>query len=81
MGYIWYLAHKYPYERELSMNQIIFLDIFLVISVLVLMIAFITYHIQRINWLRHHGRCVVAMVTSICHETGKTGAGFLRDNY
>lgn len=63
------------------MDQITLLNIFLVISVLVLVIGFITYHIQRISWLHQYGRRVVAMVTSIRHETGKTDAGFSRDNY
>jgi hypothetical protein len=63
------------------MDQITLFNIFLVTSVLVLVTGFITYHIQRISWLHQHGRRVVAMVTSIRHETGKTDAGFSRDNY
>jgi hypothetical protein len=45
------------------------------------MVAFITYQIQQIGWLQRHGRRIVAMVTSIRHETGKTAAGFPRNNY
>jgi hypothetical protein len=60
------------------MNQLILL---LFAGVLVLPVAFITYQIQKIGWLRRHGKRVVAMVTSIRHETGKTPAGFPRDNY
>ncbi len=63
------------------MNQMIFLDIFLLIGVLVLVIAFITYQVRRIGWMRQHGRYVTALVTSIRHEVGKTHAGFSRDNY
>jgi hypothetical protein len=68
-------------KGEVSMNQTIFLDIFILIGILALTIAFITYHMRRIDWLHRHGRRVVALVTSIRHETGKTAAGFSRDNY
>ncbi len=63
------------------MNQPVFLNVLLIVITLALAIAFITYQIQKTEWLQHHGRHIVAMVTSIRHETGKTPAGFLRDNY
>ncbi|HLH63736.1 MAG TPA: DUF3592 domain-containing protein [Ktedonobacteraceae bacterium] len=46
-----------------------------------LIIAFVAYQIYQMQWLKHHGRRIVAMVTSIRHEMGKTPAGFTRDNY
>ena len=48
---------------------------------LALIIAFVSYQIQKIEWLKEHGRRIVATVTSIRHETGKTPAGIPRDNY
>jgi len=68
-------------KREIAMNQMLLLSIFLLISVLTLTIAFIIYQIRQLGWLRHHGKRVVALVTSIRHEVGKTRAGFARDNY
>ncbi len=63
------------------MNQSVFVDMLLIIVTLALAIAFITYQVQKIKWLQQHGRRIVAMVTSIRHETGKTPTGFPRDNY
>ncbi len=63
------------------MNQFVFLDMLLIIGTLALAIAFIVYQIRTNAWLQHHGRRIVATVTSIRHETGKTSAGFSRDNY
>ncbi len=63
------------------MNQPIFLNILLTMVTLVLAIAFVTYQIQRIGWLKHHGKHIVATVTSIRHEMGKTPAGYSSDNY
>lgn len=63
------------------MNQTILFDVFLLISIVVLMVAFMLYQIRRIDWLHQHGRRIVALVTSIRHEVGKTRAGFTRDNY
>jgi hypothetical protein len=63
------------------MNQPVFLDMLLVVATLALATAFIIYQIQKTEWLKQHGRRIVATVTSIRHETGKTPAGFSRDNY
>ena len=46
-----------------------------------LMITFVAYQIYKTKWLRSHGRQIIAMVTSIRQETGKTVSGFSRDNY
>ncbi len=46
-----------------------------------LIILLVVYQIYRIRELRYHGKRIIAMVTSIQHETGKTAAGFSRDNY
>jgi len=45
------------------------------------MIAFVVYQISRTRWLARHGRQIIAVVTSIRHETGKTAWGFSKDNY
>ena len=52
-----------------------------VIGPMALMITFVVYQIYKIGWLRYHGRQIIAMVTSIRHERGKTAWGFTRDNY
>jgi hypothetical protein len=64
-----------------SMNQTVFFDMFLVAANLALIMVFVAYQIQKIGWLKRHGRPIVALVTSIRHETGKKPAGFLRNNY
>lgn len=63
------------------MDKSLLIAIFLMAGTLALMIAFVVYQIHEMQWLRKHGRQIVAMVTSIRHETGKTSAGFTRDNY
>ncbi len=63
------------------MGQSIFLDVLPVAGVFVLMVVFVIYQVQKGGWLKRHGRRIVAVVTSIQHETGKTPAGFARDNY
>jgi len=63
------------------MMQPLLLDTLLVLGTLALAIAFVVYQIHQVTWLRHHGRQIIAMVTSIRHETGKTALGFSRDNY
>ncbi len=63
------------------MNQPVFFGMVIVVGTLALIMAFIAYQIRKIEWLKRHGRPIVAVVTSIRHETGKTSAGFSRDNY
>lgn len=57
------------------------LQLLLPIGIMALVIALVVYQAHKLTWLRDHGKCVTAMVTSIRHETGKTRAGFERDNY
>ena len=61
--------------------QPLLLGTLFVLGMVALMISFVLYQVFRINWLKHHGRQIVAVVTSIRPETGKTGWGFARDNY
>jgi hypothetical protein len=63
------------------MMQPLLLDTLLVSGTVALMIAFVVYQIYQMRWLTDHGRQIIAMVTSIRHETGKTAWGNLRDNY
>src|SRR5260370_16958747 len=63
------------------MNWSIFIDMLLVAGTLLLALMFIGYQIQQIQRLKRYGKPISAMVTSIRHETGKTQAGFQRDNY
>ena len=41
-----------------------------------LMLSLVGYQVYKIRWLQHHGRQIVAMVTSIRHETGRQGGDF-----
>jgi hypothetical protein len=61
--------------------QTILLDLLLAAGTVALMVALVIYQIYRIRWLPSHGKQVIAMVTAIRHETGKTKLGFPRDNY
>jgi Protein of unknown function (DUF3592) len=63
------------------MDKSLLIAIFLIAGTLVLISAFVIYQIHEIQWLKQHGRQIVAVVTSIRHETGKTSAGFTQDNY
>lgn len=55
-------------------------DILLAAGTLVLIVAFITYQVQKIERVKQHGRRIIATITSIRHETGKS-FGLTRDNY
>jgi len=57
------------------------LDTVLAAGALALIGAFVAYQVYQFRWLTSHGKKISAMVTSICHETGKTASGIRRDNY
>ena len=57
------------------------LQLLLASGTIAFMITFIANEIYKTWWLRSHGKQIIAMVTSIRHETGKTAWGFSRDNY
>jgi hypothetical protein len=57
------------------------IQLLLAAGTIALMITFVAYQIYKTRWVRSHGRQIIAMVTSIRHETGKTAWGFSRDNY
>jgi hypothetical protein len=61
--------------------QTLLLDMQLAAGTVALMIVLVVYQIYRIRWLRSHGKRVVAVVTSIRQQTGKTAQGFSRENY
>lgn len=61
--------------------QPLLLDPLLALSTVALMISLVVYQNYKMTWLRHHGRQIIAMVTSIQYEMGKTAWGFSRDNY
>jgi hypothetical protein len=63
------------------MMQPLLLDTLFALGTMALMISLVVYQIYKIRWLTGHGRQIIAMVTSIRHETGKTAWGFSRDNY
>ena len=55
--------------------------LFLAFVTVNLMVSLVVYQAYTFKWLRSHGKQVVALVTSIRHETGQTASGFARDNY
>src|SRR5579872_838204 len=57
------------------------IQLLLVSGVMLLMLSFIVYQIYSARWLIHHGRQVIAIVTSIKRETGKSAWGLTRENY
>lgn len=63
------------------MDQNLFLDLLLVGCILILIVAFVFYQIQKLVWLKRHGKRIVATVTSIRPEKGKTQFGSPRENY
>src|SRR5438105_2597685 len=63
------------------MMQPILLDMLLALATIALMVLFVTYQIYKIRWLSGRGRQIIAVVTSIRRETGKTAWGVSRDNY
>ena len=63
------------------MMQPLLLDTLLALGTIALMILFVVYQIYKIRWLPEHGKQIIAVITSIRHETGKSAWGFLRDNY
>ena len=56
-------------------------QLLLITGLMIAMLTLIGYQIYSMRWLHHHGRRVVAMVTSIRRETGKTAWGIARENY
>lgn len=63
------------------MNQTMLLDFVLIAGTILLLLGFVVYQVRKDNWLCHHGRRIIATITSIKHETGKTRKGWPRDNY
>lgn len=57
------------------------LQFLLALGAMFLMISLVVYQIYQARWLGHHGRQVIAVVTAIRHETGKSAWGFSRENY
>jgi hypothetical protein len=56
-------------------------QLLLAAGTMALMVALVVYQARKVRCLREHGTLIAAMVTSVRHETGKTGWGFTRDNY
>src|SRR6185312_4111341 len=57
------------------------IQLLLASSTIALIISFVSYQMYTARWLKDHGSRIIAVVTSIRHETGKTSWGFSRDNY
>ena len=47
----------------------------------ILMVSLVAYQMYQVRWLAHHGRQIIAVVTAIRHETGKSPWGIERENY
>lgn len=63
-------------EGEICMPQLLFAS-----ATMALMITCVAYQVHKVRRLRSHGRRIVAVVTAIRHESGKTTWGVARDNY
>jgi hypothetical protein len=57
------------------------IQLLLATGTMALMISFVLYQIYQLRWLQAHGKQIIALVTSIRHETGKTAWGIARENY
>ena len=57
------------------------LDGLLSLGTVALFVSFIVTQAQRIKRLREHGQRIIALVTRVRHETGKSRLGFACDNY
>jgi len=57
------------------------IQLLLALVTIAFMITCVAYQMFKTRWLRSHGRQIIAMVTSIRQETGKTTWGFSRNNY
>ena len=56
------------------------IQLLLASGTIALIISFVGYQMYRVRWLKDHGSQIIAMVTSVRHETGKTSWGFTQDN-
>jgi hypothetical protein len=57
------------------------MQLLLASGMIVLMIAFVSYQIYRIRWLRSHGKQIIAVVTSIRQDSGKAAWGISGNTY
>ena len=77
-GYInLFLIHR----KHFCKGEVFMLQLLLAAGTMALMISLVLYQIYKLWWLRSHGKHIIALVTSIRHETGKTAWGISRDNY
>ena len=63
------------------MSQTMLLDLMIAVGTILLLLGFVIYQVRKDSWVTHHGRRVVATITSIRHEMGETQQGWTRDNY
>jgi len=57
------------------------IQLLLISGLVILVVSLVAYQIYQMKWLARHGRQIIALVTSIRQETGKSPWGFARDNY
>jgi hypothetical protein len=74
-------VHEKHYRKCRLKGELFMMQLLLASATIVLMIVFIAYQIYKIRWLRSQGRQIIAVVTSIRQETGKSAGGISRDNY
>ena len=64
------------------MNQDIFiLDFVLAFGTVALILGLVVYHAQKSDWVAHRGRRIIATITSIKRESGRSHLGWKHDNY
>jgi hypothetical protein len=64
------------------MDQTVFiLDFVLAFSTVALIVGFVVYQARKSDWVAHHGRRIIATITSIQQKSGRTRLGWQHDNY
>ncbi len=57
------------------------IQLLLALGLVILVVSLVGYQLYQMRWLAHHGKKIVAVVTSIRYETGKSSWGIARENY
>lgn len=63
------------------MNQTMFLDLVLAVGTMLLLLGFVIYQVQKNYWVTHHGRRIIATITSMQRKVDKSRLGWTHENY
>ncbi len=62
-------------------HSILILDLVLACATMALIVGFVVYQARNNDWIAHHGRRIIATITSIQQKSGRTRLGWKHDNY